>query len=244
MVGLNHFLYTIYCKLCLLRGYENMKPIQKQRSFFFFQFCNHSICNASTYLGTSMLEEPLLWNSILTGSCEKIMSIDVIFSIEIHWCPISTENKYDYRAQKSQLHKCWVKCLGIEVIVTHQYLCGERNQLLLDYSCTCNNALMYCLNGWRTKFEKDCATFFHSYVSHSIKALLYVSNGSRPYTGCWHLTLRIKLKWIYLWNWTSPPWKNTWACTTVFVISQIFGSASHPNGQIAHHLFPLCSHQQ
>lgn len=102
----------------------------KSRDFFSSQFCNHSLCNASTYLGTSMLEEPLLWNSILTGSCEKIMSIDVLFSIEIHWCPISIENKYDYRAQKSQLHKCWVKCLGIEVIVTHQYLCGERNQLL------------------------------------------------------------------------------------------------------------------
>lgn len=103
----------------------------------------------------------------------------------------------------------------------------------------------HVLSQWmEDKLERDCATFFHSYVSHSIKALLYVSNGSRPYTGCWHLTLRIKLKWIYLWNWTSLPWKNTWASTTVFVISQIFGSASHPNGQIAHYLFPLCSHQQ
>lgn len=185
-----------------------MKPIQKQR-FFFPQFCNHSLCNASTYLGTSMLEEPLLWNSILTGSCEKIMSIDVLFSIEIHWCPISTENKYDYIAQKSQLHKCWVKCLGIEVIVTHQYLCGERNQLLSGlflYMQQCPHVLSQWMED---KLERDSATFFHSYVSHSIKALLYVSNGSRPYTGCWHLTLIIKLKWIYLWNWTSLPWKNT-----------------------------------
>lgn len=110
------------------------------------------------------------------------MSIDVLFQQKI---------KYDYISQRSQLHKCWVKCLGIIVpkwslSLINTFVGKETSYFWIIPVYATMPSCIVSMDGGQA-WKRLC--HFLLFICNSLDKSTICVNGSRPYTGCWHLTL-------------------------------------------------------